>query len=185
MLKLGFHVSYTIVMISSLSYLSAKPLFFLPCVFRTSSLLPMLTMSFHAHTPDTTCWTRWSMPSNAGGGRSRNRGSLCLTAMLFSVKLPCKKELLMEQKTTNTKKKQQKKKPLWQNPQFILLPFSHLWFVSHRMWHFRGVHGVEIHISRAEVLCRCIIKARGSYLVCRQHKRLQWIHFCTILSKQS
>lgn len=57
------------------------------CVFRTSSLLPTLTMFCHVPTLDQTCLTKWSMPSSAGGGRSRNRGSLCLTAMWFSVKL--------------------------------------------------------------------------------------------------
>lgn len=38
------------------------------------------------HTPAPTCWTKWSTLSSAGGGRSRSRGSLCLTAMLSSAK---------------------------------------------------------------------------------------------------
>lgn len=46
------------------------------------------------------------MPSNAGGGRSRNSGNLYSTAMLFSVKLPCEQELPVKQ----TKKKKERKK---------------------------------------------------------------------------
>lgn len=56
------------------------------CVFRTSSLLPTLTMFCPGLTPDPACLTKWSMLSSGGGGRSRSRGSLCSTAMSCSVK---------------------------------------------------------------------------------------------------
>lgn len=58
----------------------------LPVAFRTSSRLPTLTTFYPTHTLGPTCSTKWSTHSSAGGGRSRNRESLCLTAMSFSVK---------------------------------------------------------------------------------------------------
>lgn len=56
------------------------------CVFRTSSLLPTLTMFCPGLTPGPACLTKWSTLSSGGGGRSRSRGSLCSTAMSCSVK---------------------------------------------------------------------------------------------------
>lgn len=67
----------------------------------------------------------------------------------------------------------------------VLLPFSHLWFVSHQVLDFTGERGEEIWIHKAEVPVKCILKIGSSYLVCRRRKRLQWIHFCTILNEQS
>lgn len=94
---------------------------------------------------------------------------------------PASKSYWWSKNKTNDKKK----KTLWWSPWFISLPFSHLWFASHQVWCFRGGHGEEIWICRAGVPGRCLIKAGSSYLVCRQHKRLQWIDFCTILNEQS
>lgn len=54
--------------------------------FRISSRLLMHMMCCLAHALVPTCLTKWNMLSSAGGGRSRNSASLCLTGMWYSAK---------------------------------------------------------------------------------------------------
>lgn len=57
---------------------------------------------------------------------------------------------------------------------YVASSLSHLWVVSHQMQYFQCEHGEELNwICRVDVPGRCQIKAGSSYLVCRQHKRLQ------------
>lgn len=97
----------------------------------TSSLLPTLTMFYPAHTLGPTCSTKWNTHSSAGGGRSRNRESLCLTVMSFSVKrLQWVKQNKTKQKNVGKLKKKKEIHCDCDRALCVPLLFSYLSFFS-------------------------------------------------------